>query len=226
MKKYLYLFLFFMGLINAQNKDYVLDPAGKKSNFQYLFKKYPDNSMEFRITKDSGKVYQITAPAYEVINSNYDTIRKILPEYPSKIKNDSLIYIIQYFYKNDHTFLDENNKFTDKNDTYINFIKTLKRSVEKENPNVKIYHIFEEGIDISNVKNQKYFINDENSFFKTNFFKKSIVCGSFLIIKPNGQTLIRNGEYRIDSMANHLIPDIWNKIFSTINVNEKIEVKE
>jgi hypothetical protein len=215
-----------MGLINAQNKDYVLDPAGKKSNFQYLFKKYPDNSMEFRITKDSGKVYQITAPAYEVINSNYDTIRKILPEYPSKIKNDSLIYIIQYFYKNDHTFLDENNKFTDKNDTYINFIKTLKRSVEKENPNVKIYHIFEEGIDISNVKNQKYFINDENSFFKTNFFKKSIVCGSFLIIKPNGQTLIRNGEYRIDSMANHLIPDIWNKIFSTINVNEKIEVKE
>lgn len=215
-----------MGLINAQNKEYVLDPAGKKSNFQYLFKKYPDNSMEYRITKDSGKVFQITAPAYEVINSNYDTVRKILPEYPSKIKNDSLTYIIQYFYKNDHTFLDENNKFTDKIDTYINFIKTLKRSVEKENPNVKIYHIFEEGIDISNVKNQKYFINDENSFFKTNFFKKSILCGSFLIIKPNGQTLIRNGEYRIDSMANHLIPDIWNKIFSTINVNEKIEVKE
>ena len=226
MKKDLYLFLLFMGLINAQNKEYVLDPAGKKSNFQYLFKKYPDNSMEYRITKDSGKVFQITAPAYEVINSNYDTVRKILPEYPSKIKNDSLTYIIQYFYKNDHTFLDENNKFTDKNDTYINFIKTLKRSVEKENPNIKIYHIFEEGIDISNVKNQKYFINDENSFFKTNFFKKSILCGSFLIIKPNGQTLIRNGEYRIDSMANHLIPDIWNKIFSTINVNEKIEVKE
>ena len=226
MKKFLYLFLFFMGLINAQNKEYVLDPAGKKSNFQYLFKKYPDNSMEYRITKDSGKVFQITAPAYEVINSNYDTVRKILPEYPSKIKNDSLIYIIQYFYKNDHTFLDENNKFTDKNDTYINFIKTLKHSVENENPNVKIYHIFEEGIDISNVKNYKYFISDKNSFFKTNFFKKSILCGSFLIIKPNGQTLIRNGEYRIDSMANHLIPDIWNKIFSTINVNEKIEVKE
>ena len=226
MKKYLYLFLLFMGLINAQNKEYVLDPAGKKSNFQYLFKKYPDNSMEYRITKDSGKVFQITAPAYEVINSNYDTVRKILPEYPSKIKNDSLIYIIQYFYKNDHTFLDENNKFTDKIDTYINFIKTLKHSVENENPNVKIYHIFEEGIDISNVKNYKYFISDKNSFFKTNFFKKSILCGSFLIIKPNGQTLIRNGEYRIDSMANHLIPDIWNKIFSTINVNEKIEVKE
>lgn len=226
MKKYLYIFLLFMGLINAQNKEYVLDPAGKKSNFQYLFNKYPDNSMEYRITKDSGKVFQITAPAYEIINSNYDSIRKILPEYPSKIKNDSLTYIIQFFYKNDPTFLDENNKFTDKKDTYINFIKTLKRSVEKENPNVKIYHIYEEGIDISNVKNQKYFISDKNSFFKTNFFKKSILCGSFLIIKPNGQTLIRNGEYRIDSMANHLIPDIWNKIFSTINVNEKIEVKE
>ena len=109
MKKYLYLFLLFIGLINAQNKEYVLDPAGKKSNFQYLFNKYPDNSMEYRITKDSGKVFQITAPTYEIINSNYDTVRKILPEYPSKIKNDSLIYIIQYFYKKDHTFLDENN---------------------------------------------------------------------------------------------------------------------
>ncbi len=210
----------------SQEKEYVLDPDGKKANFQFLFKKYPDNSMEFRITKDSGKVYQITAPLYEVINTNYDSIKKTLPEYPSKIKNDSLTFIIQFFYKNDHTFLDENNKFTDKSDTYINFIKTLKRNVEKENSNVKIFYIFEEGIDISNVKNNKYFISDNNSFFKTNFFKKSILCGSFLIIKPNGQTLIRNGEYRVDSMANHLIPDIWNKIFSTINVNEKIEVKE
>lgn len=226
MKKYLYLFLLFIGLINAQNKEYVLDPAGKKSNFQYLFKKYPDNSMEYRITKDSGKVFQITAPLYERKNTNYDTLKKILPEYPSKIKNDSLTYIIQFFYKNDHTFLDENNKFTDKNDTYINFIKKTKHSIENENPNVKIYYVFEEGIDISIVKNQKYFINDKNSFFKINFFKKSILCGSFLIIKPNRQTLIRNGEFRIDFMANHLIPDIWNKIFSTINVNEKIEVKE
>ena len=70
-----------MGLINAQNKEYVLDPAGKKSNFQYLFKKYPDNSMEFRITKDSGKVFQITAPLYERKNTNYDTLKKILPEF-------------------------------------------------------------------------------------------------------------------------------------------------
>ena len=85
--------------------------------------------MEFRITKDSGKVFQITAPAYEIINTNYDTIRKILPEYPSETKNDSLTYIIQFFYKNDHTFLDENNKFSDKNDTYINFIKKRKGSV-------------------------------------------------------------------------------------------------
>jgi hypothetical protein len=73
----------------SQEKEYVLDPDGKKANFQFLFKKYPDNSMEFRITKDSGKVYQITAPLYEVTNTNYDSIKKTLPEYPSKIKNTS-----------------------------------------------------------------------------------------------------------------------------------------
>jgi len=226
MKKYLYSFLLFSAIINAQDKEFFLDPKGNTSSYKFLFKKYPDNSMEFRITKDSGRVFQITAPLYEKMNANYDTIKKILPEYSSKIKNDSLTYIIQFFYKNDPTFLDENNKFTHKNDTYINFIKKTKHSIENENSTVKIYYVFEEGIDISNLKNRKYFITDKNSFFKTNYFKKSILCGSFLIMNPNGQTLIRNGEFRIDFMAEHLIPDRWNKIFSTINVNEKIEVKE
>lgn len=32
--------------------------------------------MEFRITKDSGKVFQITAPLYERKNTNYDTLKK------------------------------------------------------------------------------------------------------------------------------------------------------
>ena len=63
-----------------------------------LIRRY-HNSMEFRITKDSGKVFQITAPLYERKKTNYDTLKKILPEYPSKIKNDSLTYIIQFFYK-------------------------------------------------------------------------------------------------------------------------------
>ncbi len=46
----------------SQKYKYVLDPKGKTSDFQTLFKTYPHNAMEFRIVKDSGKVFQITAP--------------------------------------------------------------------------------------------------------------------------------------------------------------------
>lgn len=226
MKKILFIILLISNIAKAQNKEYILDPNGIKSTFQFLFNKYPNNSMEFRITKDSGKVFQITAPRYEAFYSNYDSIKKNLPFHTKNIQKDSLTYIIQFFYKDDATFLDEKNNFLDKSGSYVSFIKDMKRSVEKKHKNSKVFFVFEKGINISNLIKDKSFIIDENMIFKNYFFTKSILCGSFLIIKPNGQSLIRNGEYRLDEMADHLKPEIWNKIFSTTNVNEKVEVKE
>ncbi len=227
MKKILFSILLFTNITKAQNTEYILDPNGIKSTFQFLFKKYPNNSMEFRITKDSGKVFQITAPRYEAFYSNYDSVKKNLPIDTKNIqKEDSLTYIIQFFYKDDSTFLDEKNIFLDKSGSYISFIKNMKRNVEKKYKNSKVFFVFEKGINISNLIKDKSFIIDENMILKTHFFTKSILCGSFLIIKPNGQSLIRNGEYRLDEMADHLKPEIWDKIFLTTNVNEKVEVKE
>ncbi len=226
MKKILFIILLLSSIAKAQNNEYILDPNGNKSTFQFLFKKYPNNSMEFRITKDSGKVFQITIPKYEAFYSNYDSIKKNLPIDTKKIQKDSLTYIIQFFYKDDTTFLDEKNNFTDKSGSFISFLKTMKRNVEKKHKNSKAFFVFEKGINISNLIKDKSFIIDENMILKTHFFTKSILCGSFLIIKPNGQSLIRNGEYRLDEMADHLKPEIWNKIFLTTNVNEKVEVKE
>ena len=59
----------------------------------------------------------------------------------------------------------------------------------------------------------EYFYNDSNSFFRINLFKNPTLCGSYGLIKPNGQTIIRNGEYDIMSIYKHLKDRIWNKFF-------------
>jgi hypothetical protein len=226
MNKILFIILFFTSITRAQNKKYVLDPNGKKANFQYLFKNYPDNAMEFRVTKDSGTVFQITAPLYETFTSKYDSIKKKLPQNNKINIKDSTVYIIQYFYKDDRTFLNEKNKIDTNNPYFSTFIKEQKTIVEKKNKNYKVVNIFEKGIDFSDYSKFTHFISDENNFFKTNYFKKSILCGSFLIIRPNGQSLVRNGEYLLNDMSNHLQPHIWKLFFSTTNFNEKTEDKQ
>lgn len=213
MKKIIFIFLLFTSFVKAQKKEYILDVDGKMSNLETLYKKYPNNALEYRISKDSGKIFEVSVPKYEIYNANYNIVQKNIPIDKKIIKRDSLIYLIQYFYKDDNTLMNESNKFLDKNETYLKFLNTMKKNVEKKNSNIKVIFIFEKGIDISLVGKRKSFIVDDTMFFKTHFFKKSIVCGSFLIIKPNGQSLVRNGEYRLDKMAEHLKPEIWNDIF-------------
>lgn len=213
MIRIVFIVLFFSTFSTAQKKQYILDIDGSESNFQALFMKHPNNSMEFRVKKDSGKVFQISAPKYEIYKVNHDIVLENISKIKKEIHKDSLTYLIQYFYKDDTTFLDEENNFLDKNGSYLKFIINMKRNVEKINPNIKVLFVFEKGIDISIVGKRKSFIIDEDLFFKNQFLKKSILCGSFLLIKPNGELLVRNGEYRLDKMAEHLNPEIWDTIF-------------
>lgn len=226
MNKLLFFIIFLCFSAKAQNKEYILDSNGNKSSFQYLFKKYPDQAIAFRMTKDSGRVFQASAPKYDVFYSNYDSIKKYFPINTNKNSKDSITYLIQFFYKNDYTFTDEKNNFIDKSDSFVLFLKDVKQKVEKKYKNTKVLYVFEKGISISNINHNKDFVIDEDKILKTYFFTQSILCGSFLIVKPNGQSLIRNGEYRLDFMAEHLKPEIWNTMFLTTNVNEKTSEKE
>ena len=89
-----------------------------------------------------------------------------------------------------------------------------KKKIEKNN--VVFICLFENSIILQNEKqnSKEYFFNDSSNFFRENLFLNSTFCGSFGIIKPNGQTLIRNGEYDILSMSEHLKPKIWELFFS------------
>ena len=201
-------------------KEYVLDPQGNIGDFQYLIKKYSDKVMAFRMTKDSGKVYQINAPQYYTQKINYKKIKIEISRITNTIYNDSTTFIIGFYYKNDTTLLSENNVYNE-NSNYKAFVKELKRKIEKKIPNTIVFELFENGISFSGFnkkpKKRELFYSDNNNFFKENIFKKSIPCGSECIIKPNGEVLVRNGEYRLDEMAKNIKVETWLNYFKNEN---------
>jgi hypothetical protein len=200
----------------SQKTDYTLDPKGKLGDFQTLCKQYPDNVIEYRIVKDSGKVYQITAPKYSTYKVDYTIIKSKISQITNKVYSDSTIFVFTYCYKNDSTFLNENNELKPQSNLK-SFIKEMKKSIEKKYPNAVSFLLFENGVKFSKYneepKKKEVFYSDKDGFFKDSLFKKSILCGSHCIIKPNGELVVRNGEYRLDNMADHLKPENWNKLF-------------
>ena len=220
MKKNLFLLIFFTISLSAQNKfaKYWLDPEGKEIKNKYmrlLSEEYPDNSMAFRKTADSGMVYQYNAPKYSTYKVDYTIIKTEIEQITNKTYTDSTIFLINFNYLDD-TCSDwfSNNLSSEKINDRKTFIEPLKKGIEYKS-NVIYLAFFENGIVLKNKPESKreYFFSDQNNFFRKNLFINATVCGSFGLIKPNGQTLIRNGEYRPDSMNEHLKPEIWNLIF-------------
>jgi len=202
----------------SQNTKYVLDAEGKISDMHTLYKKYPDNSMEFRIVKDSGKVLQITAPKYSTYKVDYNTIKTEISHITNQSYNDSTTFVFMYFYKDDDsTSLTRNNKFNEESD-FKSFFIEMKKSVYKKYPNVISFLLFEKGITFPNYdktpSKKEVFFSDKEGFFKNNLFKKSIISGSHCVIKPNGETVVLNGENRLDYMAEHLKAENWILFFS------------
>jgi hypothetical protein len=223
MKKNIILFcliLFQFSFSQQQKPDYLLDPIGNKYNnisgYVALRVKYPDYSIGFRITKDSGHVYQHNVLTYSTYKVNYKTIKDSLQKLTTKKFNDSTIFLIQYNYKDDICSSSSSNNMTrylvSKRKSYFD---AKRKRLEKKN-NIIFLVLFEKGIQLKNKKNKKkeYFFSDSLTFFRTNMFLNPVVCGSYALIKPDGLTLVRNGEYMVDSMVDHLDPIIWDTIFN------------
>ncbi|MQP24941.1 hypothetical protein GFJ94_07680 [Flavobacterium sp. LMO8] len=220
MKKITLLFFLFTIGISAQTGKikYYLDPEGREISKEekiFLIDKYPDNSLSFRKTKDSGYVYQFNAPKYSTYKVDYKIIKTEIEKITNKTYSDSTIFLIRFNYLDDTCSDWHSNEMNiEKINSIKNFDDSLKRKIERKS-NVIYLCLFENRIILKNRPKSKneYFFSDKNNFFRNNLFLHPTVCGSFGLIKPNGQTLIRNGEYRPDSMHEHLKPEIWNLIF-------------
>ncbi len=233
MKKIFLLFIAIPFLTIAQKAEtkFVLDYLGNKSDHQTLWLKYPEKAFEFRIVKDSGMIHQMSLPKYEVFQSDYKIIKKEIEKITLKTYSDTTNFLIYFNYFNDNCGTLSSNTI-DKNiyNSRKSYLKFKKKKLERDYKNLVIIMLFQNGISI--YKNEKinpekeYFFNDKNNFFRKNIFKKSAVCGSSAIINSDGKILTGNGEDANLQMINYLKPEIWNKIFSTTNVNEKTEDKE
>lgn len=220
MKKVLLLLMFLSVSLSAQTSKakYWLDPEGNEVKYKYIInlsELYPDNSMAFRKTADSGIVYQYNSPKYSTYKVDYKIIKTEIEKITNKTYSDSTIFLINFNYLDDPCsdwFSNEMN--IEKINSRKNFDNSIKRKLER-NSTVIYLCFFENRIFLKNRPKSKneYFFSDQNNFFKSNLFLHPTLCGSFGLIKPNGETLVRNGEYRPDSMFEHLKPEIWNLIF-------------
>lgn len=213
------LFFTLNSVAQSNSAKYWLDPEGNEVKIKYirlLSDQFPDNAMAFRKTADSGVVYQYNAPKYSTYKVDYSIFKSEIEKITNKKYPDSTIFLITFNYSDD-TCSDwfSNNLSSEKINLRKSFYFSLKTKIERKS-NVIFLCFFENGITLKNRPESKkeYFFSDQNNFFRKNIFTNATICGSYGLIKPNGQTLIRNGEYRPDLMNEHLKPEIWNLIFN------------
>lgn len=222
-KNFILAFIFINSItnLNAQSKaKYWLSPEGEiieNHNIRNISSAYPDNSMGFRKTNDSGFVYQYNVPKYSTFKVNYKIIKTHLEQISNKKFSDSTVFLLKFWYYDDpcsDVYSNEMTKGLISNRK--SFLNPIKKSTEKQYNNLIFIHLFDKNVKLKkNIKEEnEYFFNDKVNFFRENLFLYPTLCGSYCIIKPNGETLIRNGEYRIDWMAEHLNSKNWKQFFN------------
>lgn len=212
-------FLSLNSFSQKKGADYWLDHNGNVVEKEFrlaLSTSYPDNSVGFRKTIDSGMVYQYNVPKYSTYKVNYTIIKQEIEKITNKTYSDSTIFLIYFNYFNDNCSSWFSNNMTRSliMERKV-FSNSIKKELEKKHKNVVFIIFFDGSIKLkNNIKSKnEYYFSDINYFFRLNLFIHPTLCGSFGLIKPNGETLIRNGEYRPDLMADHLNDDVWNTIF-------------
>lgn len=177
-----------------QNKDLLL------SSWQYVDK----NGIKHHAINDR---FQQGVFNYNEIKTQLETVinRKI----PT---ND--ILLIKYYYKDDLYAPQWDNKWTR---SELHRLKDYRKPLLpklKEN-NITYIALFEEGIILKNKPDNEneYFFTDQGNNFRKQFFTMPALCGSYAIIKPNGQSITRNGEYDPEMMIQFLEDDNWSIFF-------------
>ncbi|HSD15357.1 MAG TPA: hypothetical protein VLB74_11970 [Flavobacterium sp.] len=204
---------------NGRTK-YWVDKNGKKvSKFERGSITEKENlAWAIHKSKDSGNVATLKNPRYQAYETKYDSIKSYFQKATNREFKEGTIFLISYYYKDDFCsdFSTNHYKKSLINDRKT-FLSEIKNSVETNNKNIIYFVFFDNGIKLDNdfTSEKEFFFTDTDNFLRRNLMTSPTLCGSELIIKPDGTALVRNGEYRADWMANHLKPEIWNSFFES-----------
>jgi len=172
--------------------------------------------VRFDISKDSGRILTLAEPLYSRYMVKYPEFSKKLEKITGKQFSPTTIFLIEYTYVDDFCGANSTNKWSKYViNTRKQFTNPKKKAIEKDNPEIVVLNFFETGIYLKNSPNsvREYYFQDLDNFLRSTIFLQPSLCGSFAIVKPNGETMVRNGESSSEYTAQHLQPEIWEQIF-------------
>ena len=218
-------FLLLACLIISCNTSYItkkqvhLDETGKllsSEDFQARWRNPDIQYTRWDYMSDSARVATLSHPVYQRLEISYSSFRFNLEKITGKEIPENTIFLLDYTYLNDLCSSKSTNNWK-KNvvKSRKEFLRPIKTEIENTYPEILYLKFFEEGITLQNdpTSTEEYFFMDFNNFLKNSLFRNPSFCGSFALVKPNGQVLIRNGESRADYIADHLKPEVWNQLF-------------
>ncbi|TYB74627.1 MULTISPECIES: hypothetical protein [Bizionia] len=214
------LLLFMLHSISAQENIYI-DENGQEIDNQDYQKRWRNKDLLLttwsHIDTNGIKNYTLKKDLYMTGNYDYNEITLQLEIIINREIPKNNIILIEYNYKDDLCTVPrwDNNWTEDNIKDRKKFTDPLRKSILKKN--ISYITLYEEGMTLANKPNDKneYFFIDAKKTFRNKLFIYPTNCGSYAIIKPNGETLIRNGEYRPDWMVTHLEQKNWKLFFDS-----------
>lgn len=199
------------------NPKYWIDENGKSISEEIFLKKWRATDFEFArwdyIAKDSGMVAKTAHKNLNLYIINHSSFLNYINKISNKKLPENTTLLIEFHYLNDFC-RGTSNKWTKYR---IKERKThtdrWKKIVESRNPNLVYLVFYEKEILLQNsISDTEYFFGDKEGFLRKNIFLDPSFCGSYLLSKPDGKTIVRNGENTAERMAVNLDPKIWDSL--------------
>lgn len=187
-----------------------------KSEFQKKWRNTSLGLTRWDFIDGNKRIVKLSRPLYERYLISYDPFLNNLERITGQDFKDSTTFLISFHHLNDLCTSRWSNTWSQ---SVIEGRKSRLQphlaEIIRNYPNVKYFQFFEIGYLLEKKKapENEYFFTDTGNFLKKSIFKNPTLCGSLALVKSNGQVLVRNGEYSILSMAQHLDEETWKLIF-------------
>ena len=201
----------------SQSKTkYWIEENGKSIPQELFLEKWRSHDSEFArwdyIAKDSGRVAKTMHQKLNLYTINHSFFLDYINRISNKKLGKNTVLLIEFVYKDD---LCSNNSSNNWNKLRIlnrkKYTDNWKKSVESKNVNLAYMVFYEKTILLQNSKSEtEYFFSDTDGLLRKNMFLDPTLCGSYLLSKPDGKTIVRNGENTPERMAVNLDPKIWD----------------
>lgn len=215
--------------INAQVRNktrlYITSDLDTLGREEFLQESYRYSTWNSKRSENSDTLFiPINEDRFGIYLLNYDKIKtRIEQTINKKYIVEKPTFLIKYEFLNDRCNHSRGSNHFDTSDIYFlyRYQKRELKKIREEIGEIEIIYLFEEGISFDRIKKEIFIRSDKDNYFRNNFFTTPTSCGSYFLIKPNGQALLMNtGEYGLYNFAKYLEPKRWEIYFNDHQLNK------